>query len=214
MLKLEVFDPPMCCSTGICGSSVDPTLVTFASDLEWLKKQGINVIRHGLSFEPAKFVDNESIKNMLQSVGNTCLPILVVNNELVSKGCYPSRKKLAELCKIEFNEEEAPPVHREENCCCGVDCDCSKQQSYGGAYPGTECDCTNASAEENCFCSPNVDCHTSAVRDKLKKIIFIIVILLITLILAVKLSSKAGAVEIKKNSQIISLEKFAENINF
>ena len=27
MSKLEIFDPAMCCSTGVCGPSVDPELL-------------------------------------------------------------------------------------------------------------------------------------------------------------------------------------------
>lgn len=127
MLKLEVFDPPMCCATGVCGNSIDPKLVTFASDLEWLKSKGTDVIRHGLSFEPDAFVKNEAIKNTLQKEGNDCLPIIIVDEEIVSKGCYPSREKLAEICKIEFNKEEKiEPVQIEESSCCGPDCDCHK----------------------------------------------------------------------------------------
>jgi hypothetical protein len=29
MAKMQVFDPAMCCSTGVCGPSVDPTLRAF-----------------------------------------------------------------------------------------------------------------------------------------------------------------------------------------
>lgn len=127
MLKLEVFDPPMCCATGICGNSVDPKLVTFAADLEWLKKQGIDVVRHGLSFEPAEFVKNEIVKNTLQSDGNDCLPIIVIDNVLAYKGIYPSREQLANACQIfwkdEFATAETEPVAAE---ICGPDCDCHK----------------------------------------------------------------------------------------
>ncbi|MFN8000751.1 MAG: arsenic metallochaperone ArsD family protein [Acidobacteriota bacterium] len=24
-MKLEIFDPPMCCATGVCGTDVDPS---------------------------------------------------------------------------------------------------------------------------------------------------------------------------------------------
>ena len=119
------FDNIISCSTGICGSSVDQTLVTFAYDLEWLKKQGVEVIRHGLSFEPEKFIKNEIVKDTLCISGSVCLPMLIFDDKMVSKACYPNRLKLAEICKIEYNEEEAPPIHREENCCCGVYCDCT-----------------------------------------------------------------------------------------
>ncbi len=43
MTKLEVYDPAMCCSTGVCGPEVDPALVTFAADLKWVEAQGIAV---------------------------------------------------------------------------------------------------------------------------------------------------------------------------
>ena len=177
MKKLIVFDPPMCCATGICGSSVDPTLVTFASDLEWLKKQGVDVIRHGLSLEPAEFAKNEAVKTTLESEGNNCLPIILVGDEIVSKACYPSREKLAELCKIPFNEDEAPPVHREENCCCGVDCDCSAGMNPKTCNTKDECDCTNAAAEDNCLCSTTSDYPKTTECCNYKRILFTVLIL-------------------------------------
>lgn len=127
MLKLEVFDPPMCCATGICGNNVDPKLVTFASDLEWLKKQGIDVVRHGLSFEPAEFIKNEAVRNTLQAEGNESLPIIIIDSQLVYKGIYPSREQLAKACNIawrdEFATEETAKIEAE---ICGPDCDCHK----------------------------------------------------------------------------------------
>jgi hypothetical protein len=127
MLKLEVFDPPMCCATGICGNSVDSKLVTFASDLEWLKKQGIDVVRHGLSFEPNEFVKNEDVKTTLQKEGNDSLPIVIADNKLAYKGIYPSREQLAKTCNItwkdEFATEETTKIEAE---ICGPDCDCHK----------------------------------------------------------------------------------------
>lgn len=200
MLKLEVFDPPMCCSTGICGSSIDPTLVTFASDLEWLKKQGVEVLRHGLSFEPAEFVKNEYVKNIINSEGNSSLPILVIDGKFVTKGHYPSREKLAEFCQIDFNVDEAPPIHREENCCCGEDCDCSITHHSMNDTTDDKCDCTNAAAEDNCMCGANCDCHKSAVSDNLKKVIFVIVILLMLGIVAAKFWGKAGAATINTST--------------
>jgi len=176
MLKLEVFDPPMCCSTGICGASADPRLVNFASDLEWLKTRGIEVVRHGLSFEPTEFVKNEEVKNLLNKEGNSCLPILVVGMEIVSKGIYPSRDKLAHICKIAVNEEEAPPIHREENCCCGVDCDCGSTKIPEEISADIKCNCSNAPAEDNCFCGQEGDFHKPDSSDKIKKIIFVVFI--------------------------------------
>lgn len=150
MTKIKIFDPPMCCSSGICGSNDDPTLVVFASDLEWLKKQGVCVERHGLSFEPAEFSKNENVKNILCKKGNRCLPIILLEEEIVSQGYYPKREKLAEICKINFNEDEAPAIHREENCCCGIDCDCNHEGTLENVCAIQDNSCANAPAEDNC----------------------------------------------------------------
>lgn len=52
-VTIRVFDPAMCCSTGVCGPSVEPDLARFAADLAWLQAQGITVERYNLSSEPA-----------------------------------------------------------------------------------------------------------------------------------------------------------------
>jgi len=189
MIKLEVFDPPMCCSTGICGASVDPTLVTFASDLEWLKTKGIDVVRYGLSFKPAEFVNNDTVKNLLNKEGNGCLPVIMIGSELLSKSCYPSREKLASICKINFDEDEAPAVHREENCCCGVDCDCNTSETTESVCSCStpNCDCTNAPAEDNCFCTPECDFNKADSINNFTKIIFIIGFVILVCIIALKI---------------------------
>lgn len=62
MKKIEIFDPAMCCSTGVCGPSVNPELIRVAAVVENLKKSGIHIIRHNLSSEPQAFVQNTIIK--------------------------------------------------------------------------------------------------------------------------------------------------------
>lgn len=187
MLKLEIFDSAMCCSTGICGSSTDPTLVTFASDLEWLRAQGVEVIRHGLSFEPDEFVNNEIVKEAVCAGGNACLPLMLVDSKIVSKSVYPSRKKLAEFCRVAYNEDEAPPIHREENCCCGVDCDCAHPKVNVIPCGAPECDCSNAPAEENCSCGVRCDCTTSSEAPDIKVVLFILITLALLAVVFVKI---------------------------
>ncbi len=95
MTAVRVFDPAMCCSTGICGPSVDPQLVRFAADLDWLKNQGVSVERFNLSQQPAAFVDDASVKTALETKGEAGLPVVKVDGELKSSGVYPSRDELA-----------------------------------------------------------------------------------------------------------------------
>lgn len=211
MTKLEVFDPPMCCTTGICGSSADQTLVAFASDLEWLKKQGVDVIRHGLSFEPSEFVSNEKIKRLINQEGNRCLPIIVVDDKLISRSVYPTREDLAQMCKIEFNEDEAPPVHREENCCCGVDCDCRSANMPEGISIKPECNCSNAAAEDNCYCESECDCKNPPVITNFQKIFFIVLLVVMLTIIAAKYCCKARGENLHKNPASIS--QINQNVN-
>jgi len=94
-MKLESFDPPMCCSTGVCGPEVDPKLAQYASDLEWLKRQGIEVVRYNLAQEPAAFGNYVTVKNTLTQDGNDCLPVILVDGKIVSKAQFPDREALA-----------------------------------------------------------------------------------------------------------------------
>jgi len=92
---VEIFDPAMCCSTGVCGTDVDPTLSRFAADIEWLATQGIAVVRATLSQEPAKFVANEAVRVALTTNGTGALPAIVVDGVLKSTGHYPAREEIA-----------------------------------------------------------------------------------------------------------------------
>ena len=95
MIAVRVFDPAMCCSTGICGPSVDPQLARFAADLDWLKSQGVAVERFNLSQQPAAFADDAAVKAALETKGEAGLPLVKVNGEVKSSGTYPSRDELA-----------------------------------------------------------------------------------------------------------------------
>jgi Arsenical resistance operon protein ArsD len=112
MPKLEVFDPPMCCSTGVCGPSVDPTLVRFAADLEWLKSKGVNVDRCNLAQDPGAFVHHPILKKTLNTHGMKCLPLLVLDGRVIASGGYPSRKELADQTGLEY--EPAPTIRQRQ----------------------------------------------------------------------------------------------------
>jgi AhpD family alkylhydroperoxidase len=92
---MHVFDPAMCCSTGVCGPSVDPQLVRFAADLDWLKSQGVSVERFNLAQEPRAFAENAAVKDALEVTGEAALPLVEVDGEVKSRGVYPSRDELA-----------------------------------------------------------------------------------------------------------------------
>jgi glutaredoxin len=120
MTTLTVYDPAMCCSTGICGAEVDQQLVTFAADLDWLKGRGIDVTRINLSQEPAAFAENEAVKSVLQNDGVEGLPVILLGDRMHSSGRYPARGELAEMAGVEFAADDAlPAAQTQSGGCCG-----------------------------------------------------------------------------------------------
>jgi len=95
MTRLDVYDPPMCCSSGVCGPKVDPVLPRFAGDLEWLKKQGVKVSRYNLAQEPLAFAENATVRDALEKEDVACLPLILADGKIVSRGAYPARDALA-----------------------------------------------------------------------------------------------------------------------
>jgi hypothetical protein len=119
LTTLQIFDPAMCCSTGVCGPEVDTKLVQFAADLDWLKSQGVIVQRHNLSQNPAAFVENKVVQATLTEKGEAALPTLLVNGKLAIAGRYPDRAELAALLKVKAT---ATPAPAKSSCCGGSSC--------------------------------------------------------------------------------------------
>jgi len=120
MIAVRVFDPAMCCSTGVCGPSVDTQLVRFSADLDWLKTQGVSVERFNLSQQPGAFADDAAVKTALETKGESGLPLVTVNGEVKSSGVYPSRDELAAWTGIRGaapSATEAPAKATSSGCC-------------------------------------------------------------------------------------------------
>jgi AhpD family alkylhydroperoxidase len=105
--SVEVFDPAMCCSTGVCGPSVDPALAKFAGNLEWLESEGITVRRYSLAQEPGAFADRDEVSLALREKGEECLPLVYLDGQLVSEGDYPTREELAQMVGVQVPEPGA-----------------------------------------------------------------------------------------------------------
>lgn len=103
--EIKVFDPALCCSTGVCGVDVDQQLVTFAADLEWAKQRGARIERFNLSQQPMAFVNNATVKAFLDRSGQDALPLVLVDGEVALAGRYPQRAELARWLGI---ASEAP----------------------------------------------------------------------------------------------------------
>lgn len=126
MTRIDVFDPPMCCSTGVCGPSVDPLLAAFAADLQWIGEQGVQVNRHNLAQEPEAFVQHAAVHEWLQREGDACLPLVLVNDEVIWHGAYPRREALAHAAGLSATASRSKPVItlKAAGGCCTPDSGC------------------------------------------------------------------------------------------
>ena len=121
MATVKIYDKPMCCSTGVCGPQVDPVLPRFAGDLEWLKSQGHQVERCNLAQQPQEFTTSEQVKQLLESEGVDCLPLVIVDDQVVSRSEYPSRENLALWTKTALKSAELP-IASDGGCCGDTGC--------------------------------------------------------------------------------------------
>ncbi|HDK7175552.1 TPA: arsenite efflux transporter metallochaperone ArsD [Clostridium botulinum] len=100
MKKMIIFDPAMCCSTGVCGPSVDPELLRVSTTINRLKNNGVLVERHNLTSNPQIFVDNKEINEILNREGVEILPVTMVDGVIVKTKAYPTNKEFCELLDI------------------------------------------------------------------------------------------------------------------
>lgn len=107
---VEVFDPPMCCSTGICGPDPQPELAAFAADLKRLGQMGIQVRRYNLGQDPIAFADNPSVKRLLDESDGDGLPVILADGEIFAQGFYPDWNHLSRLVDGMALSEPDPEV--------------------------------------------------------------------------------------------------------
>jgi hypothetical protein len=116
---IEVYEPALCCQSGVCGTEVDPALVEFAADVEWAKQQGAHLERFNLAQTPMAFAENPIVRAFLERSGEGALPLVLVKGEFALAGRYPKRHELQHWCAMntEQNTETASPP-----CCSGGGC--------------------------------------------------------------------------------------------
>lgn len=94
MIDVELFDPPLCCPTGLCGPVLDTTLVDITEAIITLQGEGRTVVRHQMAAEPQAFMKNTEVYRLIRERQLDVLPITVVGGRIVKTDAYPS---LAEL---------------------------------------------------------------------------------------------------------------------
>lgn len=108
---VEIFDPPMCCPSGLCGPAVDPALLAISEAILGLNRQYgslVRVERYLLSQQVAAFMKYPAVFGRLQQGGAAVLPLTAVNGSIVKEGSYPT---LAELKGYVEGAKDAGPDH-------------------------------------------------------------------------------------------------------
>lgn len=100
MNKLSIYEPAMCCPTGLCGVGVNPELMRISTVLNTLKNSGVVVERYNLNSAPMEFVTNQAVNAYLNAHGPEGLPLVLLNNQIVIERRYPTNEELTKLLDI------------------------------------------------------------------------------------------------------------------
>lgn len=128
MARLSVYEPPMCCSTGVCGPDGEDKLAQFAATLDWARRNGHQVERYDLGHAPGAFASNSFVKGLLEKEGMGVLPLTLIDGEVLTKGDYPARDVVGMRLGIANDGKKAStssccggaaaePVQQSSSCC-------------------------------------------------------------------------------------------------
>ena len=165
MKTMKIFEPAMCCPTGLCGVSVDPELLRISTVLNTLQQNGIEVQRFNLTSAPAEFVKNKAVTEYLQKFAPEKLPVVLVDDFIVIADRYPTNEEFTSWLELPGNmlgvsccEEKAA----EESCCCCGDTSSNDECCSDSCCTETEdTDCCCNDGQESC-CSSEESCSDTS----------------------------------------------------
>ncbi len=95
----QIFDPPMCCPTGMCVPSLDQTLLDVNEMLLALQAESVSVERYQMTSHPHAFLGNPDVMRLVRKQQMAALPITLVRGRVVKVGAYPTLDEI----KINLN---------------------------------------------------------------------------------------------------------------
>jgi len=87
---VELFDPPMCCPTGLCGPTLDQTLLDVNEMILALQAESVGVERYQMTSHPQAFLNNAEVMRLVRDQQMAALPITVVRGQVAKTGAYPT----------------------------------------------------------------------------------------------------------------------------
>ena len=141
MKTIKIFEPAMCCPTGLCGVGVDPELLRISTVLNTLHQNGIEVKRYNLTSAPMEFVNHTAVAEFLKKFGPEKLPVIMVDDFIVITGRYPSNEEFTSWLELSPELLGVESCVEDSSCCCG-----------GEETTEDSCCCGDTDAEENSCC--------------------------------------------------------------
>lgn len=89
-IQVEFFDPPMCCPTGLCGPTLDQTLLDVNEMVLALQTEGVRIERYQMASNPSAFLGNAEVMKLVREQQMAALPIIVVRGKVIKAGAYPT----------------------------------------------------------------------------------------------------------------------------
>lgn len=122
MKKMQIFEPALCCETGVCGASVDPELLRITTVINTLKQNGVVIDRFNLNSAPMEFVTNYTVNMFVNQKGVEDLPCVTVDGNIVIEGRYPTNEEILTLLELPAEALLPKPKNNGGGCCCGGKC--------------------------------------------------------------------------------------------
>lgn len=95
-MKLEIFEPSLCCPSGVCGPEPDKELIELQNLLQLLAKAGIKVDRYAINQVPMEFAKNPVVKEFMRSGGTSKLPVTLLDGKIIKQEAYPGFEELTQ----------------------------------------------------------------------------------------------------------------------
>ena len=87
---LELFEPSMCCDSGVCGPEPDKALIDLQNLIQLLKKAGVQTKRYAINQAPLVFVQNAVVSGFIKTNGPDKLPLTLLDGQIIKSGAYPT----------------------------------------------------------------------------------------------------------------------------
>ena len=106
--QIEIFEPALCCATGVCGPEPDTTLVHFGEVVRRAETEladRVVLSRTLLNQQPMRFTQVPAVFAIIKSRGVAALPVVVVNGSIALEGAYPTFEQIAAWANQQLRPE-------------------------------------------------------------------------------------------------------------